>query len=116
MALTDTTIKIAKARNKPAKIFDERGLWLMTWTVLRLAVRWSPCSSRCKLVLATRYVSPQCCYVATIRSASDLATRYFAGASPTASALKCAFPHSIFALSLSRKSSVNRLLFVSTTR
>ena len=49
-------------------------------------------------------------------SSKDRATTYLAGVSPTLSALKWALPHSIFALSLSRRSSVNRLLFVSTTK
>src|SRR5690606_207018 len=52
----------------------------------------------------------------TIRSPTERATTYRAGFSPTASALKCALPHSILALSLSRRSSVNRLLLVSTTK
>jgi hypothetical protein len=36
--------------------------------------------------------------------------------SPLASALKCASPHAIFAASFSRRSSANRLPFVSTTK
>jgi hypothetical protein len=43
-------------------------------------------------------------------------TTYRAGLSPTASALKCAMPHSTLALSLMRRSSVNRLHLVSTTK
>ena len=38
------------------------------------------------------------------------------GFSPTDSALKCARPHSILALSAFRRSLTNRLLFVSTTK
>jgi hypothetical protein len=50
------------------------------------------------------------------RSSTFRATTYCAGASRTARALKCAFPHSIFARSLSRRSSANSPLFVSTTK
>lgn len=49
-------------------------------------------------------------------SSTEVATTYRAGVSRTAIALKCALPQLIFALSLSRRSSVKRLLFVSTTK
>ena len=49
-------------------------------------------------------------------SSIERAGKKSAGLSPDAKALKCAFPQLILALSLSRKSSVNKLLFVSTTR
>jgi hypothetical protein len=49
-------------------------------------------------------------------SSRERAGKKKAGLSPDARALKCALPQLILALSLSRKSSVNKLLFVSTTR
>src|SRR4051794_17500206 len=49
-------------------------------------------------------------------SSNVLATLYSIDDPAARNALKCALPHAIFAPSASRKSSMKRLLFVSTTK
>ena len=61
-------------------------------------------------------IFPVLAYVEDNMSSTVRTTMYPAGLSHTARALKCALPHSIFASSLSRRSSVNSPLFVSTTK
>ena len=61
-------------------------------------------------------IFPVLAYVDENTSSRLRATTYLAGLSRTARALKCALPHSLFAFSLSRRSSVKSPLFVSTTK
>jgi hypothetical protein len=98
--------------------------------------RWTQSGNRASASSSTmRTIAepPECCWMASApklkqiavqrcccryrRSSSRLvATVYLAGFPLTAIALKCALPHLILAPSLSRRSSLNRLPLVSTTK